>query len=222
MGKSSSFEREKILKIMDTKKEFWSKRWLDGQIGWHRSDFNKHLVKYTTENWKDEQSKRTVFVPLCGKTKDLVWLKQQGCDVVGLEFASQAVEEFFSDNQIEYKIQKFDSHEIYTADGYKIYRGDFFTVPISEKFDLIYDRASLVAIEPDLKQNYAERMKKLLNGEMLLVSLVREEGRTGPPHTVSSNDVHSLYENVTMLSEEDDLSSVERMGKLVESVSLIK
>ena len=28
---------------MDTKQEFWSDRWLNGQIGWHRSDFNKHL-----------------------------------------------------------------------------------------------------------------------------------------------------------------------------------
>ena len=65
-------------------------------------------------------------------------------------------------------------------------------------------------------------MKKLMNGEMLLVALVREEGRTGPPHTVSSDDVHSLYENVKMISEEDDLSSMERMGKLVESVYLIK
>ena len=65
-------------------------------------------------------------------------------------------------------------------------------------------------------------MKKLLNGQILLVALVREEGRTGPPHTVTSDDVHHLYENVKKISEEDDLSSLERMGKLVESVYLIK
>ena len=164
-------------------------------------------------------------------------MRQQGCYVVGLEFAAQAVDEFFTDNKIEFQIQKFDDYEIYTADGYKIYRGDFFKIPIAEKFDFIYDRASLVAIDPDLKpvsndtysapclkrfQNYAEKMKKLMNGEMLLVALVREEGRTGPPHTVSSDDVHRLYENVKLISEEDDLSSVERMGKLEESVYLIK
>lgn len=164
-------------------------------------------------------------------------LRQQGCFVVGLEFAAQAVEEFFADNKIEFQIQKFDDYEIYTADGYKIYRGDFFTIPISEKFDFIYDRASIVAIDPELKpvsfeilscvpyiilfQNYAERLKKLMNGEMLLIALVREEGRTGPPNTVSSDDVNALYENVKKICEEDDLSSVERMGKLVESVYLI-
>ena len=78
-------------------------------------------------------------------------MRQQGCYVVGLEFAVQAVDEFFADNKIEFQIQKFDDYEIYTADGYKIYRGDFFKIPIAENFDFIYDRASLVAIDPDLK-----------------------------------------------------------------------
>ena len=58
---------------MDTKQEYWSKRWDDGKIGWHKSEFNKHLVEYTNENWKSND-KKTVFVPLCGKTKDLIWL----------------------------------------------------------------------------------------------------------------------------------------------------
>ena len=61
-----------------------------------------------------------------------------------------------------------------------------------------------------------------MGGEMLLVTLVREEGRTGPPHTVTFEDVQSLYDNVDRISEEDDLSSIERMGKLVESVYRIK
>ena len=78
-------------------------------------------------------------------------MRQQGCHVVGLEFAAQAVDEFFADNKIEFEIEKFDDYEIYTADGYKIYRGDFFKIPIAEKFDFIYDRASLVAIDPELK-----------------------------------------------------------------------
>ena len=78
-------------------------------------------------------------------------MRQQGCHVVGLEFVAQSVDEFFADNKIEFEIQKFDDYEIYTADGYKIYRGDFFKIPIAEKFDFIYDRASLVAIDPELK-----------------------------------------------------------------------
>ena len=56
---------------------------------------------------------------------------------------------------------------------------------------------------------------------MLLITLVREEGRTGPPHTVTTENVKSLYENVTQLSETEDLSSLERLGKLVESVYII-
>ena len=64
-------------------------------------------------------------------------------------------------------------------------------------------------------------MKELKNGPMLLIALVREEGRTGPPHTVTTENVKSLYDNVTQLSETEDLSSLERLGKLVESVYII-
>merc|ERR1712131_162605 len=136
---------------MDTKQEYWSKRWDDGKIGWHKSEFNKHLVEYTNENWKSND-KMTVFVPLCGKTKDLIWLSQQGCQVVGIEFCQQAVTEFFADNNIKYDVEKMDDYEIYSGEGgFKIYRGCFFKTPIIEKFDFIYDRASLVAIDSELR-----------------------------------------------------------------------
>ena len=43
-----------------------------------------------------------------------------------------------------------DDFEIYSGEGgFKIYRGCFFKTPITEKFDFIYDRASLVAIDPE-------------------------------------------------------------------------
>ena len=57
---------------MDTKQDYWCKRWDDGKIGWHKSEFNQHLVEYTNQNW-NSNDKKTVFVPLCGKTKDLIW-----------------------------------------------------------------------------------------------------------------------------------------------------
>ena len=103
-------------------------------------------------------------------------MRQQGCHVVGLEFAAQAVDEFFADNKIEFEIQKFDDYEIYTADGYKIYRGDFFKIPIAEKFDFIYDRASLVAIDPELKT--VSKITFLSSFFKLISELCRENEET--------------------------------------------
>ena len=84
--------------------------------------------------------------------KNILRLNQQGCQVVGIEFCQQAVTEFFADNNIKYDIEKMDDYEIYSGEGgFKIYRGCFFKTPITEKFDFIYDRASLVAIDPELR-----------------------------------------------------------------------
>ena len=71
---------------------------------------------------------------------------------MGIEFCQQAVTEFFADNNIKYDVEKMDDYEIYSGEGgFKIYRGCFFKTPITEKFDFIYDRASLVAIDPELR-----------------------------------------------------------------------
>lgn len=39
-----------------------------------------------------------VFVPLCGKSLDMIWLAQQGHEVIGVELSPVAVEDFFREN----------------------------------------------------------------------------------------------------------------------------
>ncbi len=43
-----------------------------------------------------------VFVPLCGKSIDMLWLVQQGFAVTGCEISELAVEQFFTENSIPY------------------------------------------------------------------------------------------------------------------------
>lgn len=78
----------------------------------------------------------SVLVPLCGKTKDLLWLSGQGCDVVGVEFCAQAVAEFFTEHAIPH--EKTDAAYVATDRKLKVYYGDFFTCPIAEKVSLYY------------------------------------------------------------------------------------
>ena len=51
---------------------FWHERWSKNEIGWHESEFNPLL----TGNFHRLQLApgSRVFVPLCGKTRDIVWL----------------------------------------------------------------------------------------------------------------------------------------------------
>ena len=44
----------------------------------------------------------SVFVPLCGKTLDMVWLSEQGFNVVGCEISEVAAQQFFNENNIPF------------------------------------------------------------------------------------------------------------------------
>lgn len=51
----------------DMKLDDWGNRWVDKRTGWHKSVTNEQLIKYFPSGAK------RVFVPLCGKSVDLLW-----------------------------------------------------------------------------------------------------------------------------------------------------
>ena len=69
--------------------EFWLERWQQNQIGFHQARVNPYLQQF----WPQLGIAQTgrVFVPLCGKSSDMLWLRAQGHEVVGVEFSELAV-----------------------------------------------------------------------------------------------------------------------------------
>ena len=56
---------------------------------------------------------------------------------------------------------------------------------------------------------------------MLLIALLREEGRQGPPYHTSHDDVGALFaEAGNMCESEEDLSSRDRLGIIIQNVYL--
>lgn len=91
--------------------EFWQSRWQQGRIGFHKSEVNPLLVKHVSTLNLEKGSR--VLVPLSGKSVDMVWLAQQGYDVVGIELVESAVEEFFAEQGLTPTItQPIDSADI--------------------------------------------------------------------------------------------------------------
>jgi len=92
---------------------------------------------------------------------------------------------------------------------------------ISYLFDSIYDRASMVAIDPSLRNDYATYMGEILRpgGVMLLVTLDRRRvtndaaKKDGPPFSINESEVRQLYESqdwvdtVELLEEVNDLTT---------------
>ena len=59
---------------------FWHQKWKENRIGFHQADFNRWLQSW----WSAQQGSDPVLVPLCGKSRDMLWLREQGHPVDGL------------------------------------------------------------------------------------------------------------------------------------------
>ncbi|MDV7104323.1 thiopurine S-methyltransferase [Vibrio sp. TH_r3] len=187
-------------------KEFWHSKWASNQIGFHLDDVNPLLIKFWDKVRPNASDK--VLVPLCGKSEDLIWLAQRHQSVQGVEISDIAVRSFFSEHFYTPMVVKLDaSHELYQFDELSIYVGDFFTAPI-ENVDIVYDRAALVALPEDMREEYVNRLKTVLNqgGRILLVTLdyVQTE-MSGPPFSVADAELRRLFTEykLTLLNRDD-------------------
>ena len=76
--------------------DFWQDRWRTRQVGFHQPAPHPFLERW----WPSLglPSGTRVYVPLCGKSLDMVWLAVRGYHVVGSELSEIAVAEFFGEH----------------------------------------------------------------------------------------------------------------------------
>lgn len=178
------------------KQEFWLERWQQDQIGFHQDEVNVHLQQFWGRIGLTPEAK--VFVPLCGKSRDMLWLRGQGHPVLGIELSPIAVEAFFEENRLQPAQRKTGSFTSYTSDGVELLCGDLFDLEPEALQDVrgVYDRASLVALPPSMRERYAKMMKRLLppSAQVLLVTMdYPQQEMDGPPFSVSEDEVRGLY-----------------------------
>ncbi|GAB1233397.1 thiopurine S-methyltransferase [Ferrigenium sp. UT5] len=178
------------------KKEFWLERWERAEIGFHQNEINPYLLKYWGELHAAQGGE--VFVPLCGKSQDMVWLRQQGYKVLGVELSAIAVRDFFSEQGLAPAHSNTDRFACCEAEGIRILCGDFFDLTKADMAQVgaVYDRASLVALPPEMRARYARHLVEILPSgtRILLVTFdYPQEEMPGPPFAVSANEVEALY-----------------------------
>jgi thiopurine S-methyltransferase len=128
--------------------EFWLERWDRGQIGFHQREVNPDLRR----SWPDLglAPGDPVFVPLCGKSRDMGWLRSQGHPVLGVELSPRAVSDFFSESGLEPEWRRHRKLRVAEAGGVRIHQGDFFDLTAEDLAGVgaVYDRAALIALPP--------------------------------------------------------------------------
>jgi thiopurine S-methyltransferase len=176
--------------------EFWQERWRTAQIGFHQSAVDRRLQAY----WPTLKlaSDSRVFVPLCGKSLDLLWLRDQGHRVSGVELSAIAVEAFFMGQGIPARRRSLGDFDAYEADQLTLFLGDFFklTPALLGQLSGIYDRASLISWTPALRAAYVEHVTAITNPgtQTLLIAVEYPQAQmSGPPFSVTGDDVQRLY-----------------------------
>ncbi len=176
----------------------WIQRWKNGETGFHQAVVNDYLIKHW--NKLNVPPKSTVFIPLCGKTLDILWLAQQNLQVIGVEISDIAIKAFFEENSLTYKMMPSAKFDIYESENIKLLCGDFFALSTDDFPDKIhvFDRASLIALQPKLRKKYAEHLIQLLprTARILLICMEYPQSEMdGPPFSVSHEELKQLYNN---------------------------
>jgi thiopurine S-methyltransferase len=128
----------------------------------------------------------------------LLWLRDCGHSVIGVELSAVALEVFCQEHGVPARRRLLGDFDVYEADSFRLYQGDFFKLirPMLGTASLIYDRAALISWAPSLRVAYVEHMTALSapGTQTLLIALEYSEDKMkGPPFSVTRDQVHHLY-----------------------------
>ena len=186
---------------MKTRKEqtcFWDQKWQTNDIPFNQEKPGELLQQFV--HALQLKPGDNIFVPLCGKSIDMLWLVQQGYRVTGIELSPIACEAFFTGNGIPYQCENSNDFMLFYNEQIKLYSGNFFdfNATITGTFYAVYDRAALIALPYELRQDYAAKIMSLLKpgASMLLIAVTYDQAvMSGPPFSVDEQEINQLYYN---------------------------
>ncbi|HEY9031426.1 MAG TPA: thiopurine S-methyltransferase [Kangiella sp.] len=180
--------------------EFWDNCWQRESQPFHLAEAHTFLVKYVEQYFSKDKK---IFVPLSGKSVDLVFLSQQGYYPVGIEFNPKAVNRFIQEQQLEFSSQNFpvaNGNQLtrHHNDTMEVWLADFFDITENhvENFEQVYDRAAFIALPESMRADYANHLKTLLaeHATILLVTMdYQPDEMSGPPFHITLDEIKQQF-----------------------------
>lgn len=175
--------------------EFWHERWAENRIGFHEGETNAALAAHFDALGLARGAR--VFVPLCGKTRDIAWLLDQGMRVAGAELSDLAVRQLFDEMQVTLVVAAAGPLTLWRGGGAEIFCGDIFDLGAGTlgPVDAVYDRAALVALPAEMRAAYAAHLTRITAAApQLTISFEYDQtAMDGPPFSVPEAEVRRLY-----------------------------
>lgn len=175
---------------------FWLNRWLENKIQFNQNEVNPYLLKH--HQHLGALAGHNVFVPLCGKSIDMIWLMKQGARVVGVELSQMAIEQFISENDLK-TTQSQQQPFVKYSDGQSLFWvGDYFALSKEEigAVEYVYDRASLIAMPKDQRQQYADHLLSIVapGTKILLITMEFQTPTDNlPPFSISMEEIEQIF-----------------------------
>lgn len=174
---------------------FWHQRWEKNEIAFHEGKPNELLLTYFKE--LSLAKGRRIFLPLCGKTRDISWLLSNGYRVAGAELSQLAIEQLFMDLALQPEVSEAGELRHWSAQNIDIFVGDIFALSrtVLGPVDAVYDRAALVALPEAVRPRYTAHLTALTHRvPQLLISYQYDQRlMDGPPFSVSNEEVDRHY-----------------------------
>lgn len=159
--------------------ELWQQCWRDRDTGFHQSTVNPSLIRFWPSLGLDKSER--IFVPLCGKSLDLLWLARQGHPVIGVELSPLAVRAFFKESRLQPSRRKVGKFTHWQSGNIEILCGDLFDLCASDLGPIaaVFDRASLTALPEDLRVAYLAQLQRIVPADCRMFLLTTEEPEAG-------------------------------------------
>ncbi|RYY69396.1 MAG: methyltransferase domain-containing protein [Chitinophagaceae bacterium] len=176
-------------------KNYWDSRYKKGEDQWDIGYVSTPLKEYIDQL---EDKNISILIPGCGNAHEAAYLLQSGFTNITLidisYVAAEAVKEKFSAS----------------AGKLKVIHGDFFT--LQDKFQLILEQTFFCALDPSLRENYAEKMYDLLRqGGKLVGLLFNRTFDEGPPFSGNKEEYMNLFAPLfDVLVMEESYNSIPR------------
>ncbi len=172
--------------------EFWSDRYANDRTGWDLGQVSPPIQAYI-EKLNDKALR--ILIPGCGNGYEAEFLWNQGFkNVEVIDLAKAPLE------NLKERCPEIPEDQLH--------QGDFFS--LEGQYDLIFEQTMFCAIDPELRQAYANQVQALLkpNGKLVGVMFGRDfEG--GPPYGGNKSEYQEYFSSFSEVRMEPCYNSIE-------------
>lgn len=171
--------------------DFWSDRYQNDRTGWDLGQVSPPIQAYV-EQLKDKDIR--ILIPGCGNGHEAEYLWNQGFKYVSVIDLAKAPLDNLQQRCPE--IPEVQLHQ-----------GDFFEH--QGQYDIIFEQTMFCAIDPKLRQEYADQVYQLLKPKGKLVGvLFNRDFEGGPPYGGSKTEYETYFTAFSKVQMEECYNSI--------------